>query len=99
MTKRVRGTCLGILIAVMLLGSSLTVFAANCSHTFDTTRTYHHSVKTGDHHEHTKIVDGKEYRYGCTTYIYYYEVTKKCSKCGQVYVLSGYETSNVCVPD
>lgn len=93
MLKKVRKAAVGIIMATMLLGSSLTVFAGSCpsggDHVmYNWQRVYDHR-EVVSRHQHVEItVDGEVNWYDCISYRYYYRVTQKCSKCGNTMTLS-----------
>lgn len=81
----------GIMLMLMMFGSSLTVFAYDClenGHSFSTTRTFHHR-EVVSRHTHTDQATGLTYN--CTSYNYYFVVKQRCSKCHVEFTLPEYD--------
>ena len=80
----VRKVCLALILAVAMLGSTMTAMASarTCEHVFDSSQQSRVLQKTTvvSYHEHTDAATGVTYK--CTLYRAYYLVTDKCVNCG-----------------
>ena len=84
MSRNVKRVCLALILAVAMLGSTMTAMASarTCNHEFDSsmqTRVYQKTTIVS-YHEHTDAATGVTYK--CTLYRDYYLVTDTCKKCG-----------------
>lgn len=81
MKRKIRNLCMGIILTVALLGSSLTSMAAvtSCKHNFSNiSATYDRTVVLA-YHTHTDRATGLTYK--CTEYADIYIIKDKCNYC------------------